>query len=154
MKKIINIIILILWMIMIFFFSSQGGKESGSLSTGIIEYTVKTYYGVTGADVTKEKLENAVTSFSKVIRKTAHFLEYLVLGLLILNVIKDYRIIGYKELMITLALCCLYASSDELHQIYVPGRSGEVKDVILDTFGSLTGIIIYKSFRKKTIRGS
>ena len=148
MKKVINIIILVLWMIMIFFFSSQGGKESGSLSTGAIEYTVKTFYNLTGQNITEEKLDLIVSTSSNVVRKTAHFLEYLVLGLLMINVIKDYRKISYKELIIVLVLCCLYASSDELHQIYVNGRSGEVKDVILDTFGSLTGIIIFKIFRR------
>ena len=40
-------------------------------------------------------------------------------------------------------VCCLYAASDELHQLFIPGRSGEVRDVLIDTSGGAVGAMIY-----------
>ena len=36
----------------------------------------------------------------------------------------------------------LYASTDEFHQTFVPGRSGEIRDILIDTFGVLLGALI------------
>ena len=136
-NKVFNIILLIIWLIIIFFFSSDTGDISSNKSS---------------------KLSNVVSIFCKtdecknksefVIRKCAHFTEYLILALLIINVMKDYKTINYKLLLLTLILCLLYASSDEWHQTFVDGRVGSYKDVLLDTCGSLIGIIIYKLIKK------
>ena len=148
MKKIVNIVLLVVWMSIIFFYSNQKGEDSSSLSASVIKTTVKTYYSVIGKELTEEKLNDSVESLSLVVRKTAHFLEYLILGLLMINVLKDFKVFNIKLMIMSLILCCLYASSDEIHQIFIAGRSGQVTDVILDTFGSLVGIVIY-GFRKR-----
>ena len=41
-----------------------------------------------------------------------------------------------------LAFCSIYAVTDELHQYFVPGRSCQVKDVMIDSSGALTGICL------------
>ena len=76
---------------------------------------------------------------SYIIRKIAHLTEYTILGFLIENTIKNYN----KKTYISLIICLLYAITDELHQSLVPGRSPQITDIIIDTFGSLLGIIIY-----------
>ena len=137
-NKVFNIIILIIWLIIIFFFSADTGdissNKSSKLST-IVSVFCKT-------EECKDKSEF-------IIRKCAHFTEYLILALLIINVIKDYKTINYKLLLLTLILCLLYAASDEWHQTFVDGRVGNYKDVLLDTFGSFIGIIIYKIIKKE-----
>ena len=45
--------------------------------------------------------------------------------------------------MVTLAYCVFYAAIDEIHQLFVPGRSGEIKDVLIDSCGSFIGIHFY-----------
>lgn len=52
------------------------------------------------------------------------------------------------QISIALAICISYAISDEVHQLYVPGRSGEVRDVIIDTAGASLGILSYVAIRK------
>ena len=47
---------------------------------------------------------------------------------------------------------CTYAISDEVHQLFVPGRAGQVRDVLIDSAGSLLGIIIIMSFEKLLIK--
>ena len=81
---------------------------------------------------------------SLIVRKFAHFTEYLILGMLCLNMIKKC---GLKNCLAIL-ICVLYAASDEIHQIFVPGRSCRVMDILLDSFGSISGIIIYDLNKK------
>jgi VanZ family protein len=53
--------------------------------------------------------------------------------------------INKKYILYSLLICLIYSISDEVHQIFVPGRSGEVFDVLIDTLGSFIGInILYK----------
>lgn len=71
-----------------------------------------------------------------IIRKCAHFTEYFVLSLLILRGIRDGRAgirLGWALLAIVLVLG--YASLDEFHQRFVPGRTPAVTDVLIDTAG-------------------
>ena len=51
-----------------------------------------------------------------------------------------------RSIAIAIAICVLYAISDEVHQLFVLGRCGQVRDVILDGFGSMVGIGIYNMF--------
>lgn len=45
-------------------------------------------------------------------------------------------------MLISTLFCIIYALSDEIHQLFVFGRSGELKDVLIDTIGSFLGIIL------------
>ena len=47
-----------------------------------------------------------------------------------------------KNILYTCIFCLIYAIFDEIHQIYVPGRTGKAIDVIIDTLGACTGITI------------
>ncbi|MGV8147186.1 MAG: VanZ family protein [Alkaliphilus sp.] len=48
---------------------------------------------------------------------------------------------------LTLLVCVLYAISDETHQIFVPGRSAQVSDILIDSVGAAVGILIYLGMR-------
>ena len=137
MKKVINIIILIIWLIVIFLFSQQKGNESDKTS-GIFNTVINTIFKDEG---TRDKAKLFV-------RKCAHFTEYFILALLIINVLKDYKDINYKYLLLTIVMCMLYAASDEWHQTFVYGRVGCVTDVLIDTCGSILGVIFYKLFKR------
>ena len=47
-----------------------------------------------------------------------------------------------KNIIYTWIFCIIYAIFDEIHQIYVPGRTGKAIDVIIDTLGSCMGITL------------
>ena len=140
-KSVLLICILILtvgWMLLIFGFSSQTGAESGSLSALLSEPITKLL--IRFADDSSTEAESAL--FSRVdigVRKTAHFMEYAILGglLVLLFRIRRVRLIWLPWLIGT-----LYAVTDEWHQSFSPGRSCDPKDVLIDACGVLIGVLI------------
>ena len=77
------------------------------------------------------------------VRKNAHFLIYFVLGMLVVRAFRVSEIRNKKSILLALGICILYAISDELHQLFVPGRGAQVKDVLIDSTGAFVGIILY-----------
>lgn len=134
--------LLIAWMILIFVMSNQPAKVSDSQSIGVLDLFLKLGINING-------VFGSLANF--VVRKCAHFLEYMVLALLAFNVFKLYYNIK-KVYIITIVLVFLYACSDEIHQLFVLGREGAIRDVIIDTCGGsllvlIRSVIIYiKSF--------
>lgn len=130
-------ILVIIWMIMIFYLSHQPAGQSNGLSTGITEKII---------DMFKLIIPNVsidLASFNHIIRKNAHFFVYLVLGILVVNGLNTSGVSGFRLVGLALFICVIYAMSDEIHQLYIQGRSGQVKDVIIDSTGALVGIEIY-----------
>ena len=85
-------------------------------------------------------------TLSFIVRKCAHMTEYAILAFLL------YKTFIHKQnpLIKSFIFTALYACSDEFHQLFVSGRSGQFSDVLLDTFGASVGIgIYYLLFRKK-----
>ena len=108
--------LVLLCMAVIFILSAQTGDESQSLSDGLVTDDLS----------------------SDFIRTCAHFLEYAGLSVLIYNAL--YRSYGYCRPYLTIIISSLYAVSDEVHQLFVPGRSGQISDVLLDSVGALLGV--------------
>lgn len=74
------------------------------------------------------------------IRTVAHFLEYAGLAVLIFNAL--YQTFGYQRPFVALIISALYAVSDEIHQLFVEGRAFQISDIIIDSLGSASGIIV------------
>jgi VanZ family protein len=85
--------------------------------------------------------------FHHIIRKCAHFTEYFILSLLILRGIRAGRH-GTRLAWAVLAIVIVagYASLDEFHQSFVPGRTPAVTDVLIDTTGGATAQAIAALF--------
>lgn len=94
---------------------------------------------------------NNIELLNLIIRKLAHYIEYLILGILVINMFIKNNI--PQSYLISIIFCIIYAISDEIHQIFVPGRACQIKDILIDSIGSITGIYLYKliSKRKKSI---
>lgn len=132
MKKNISLILLILWMIFIFVMSSFNANESSNQS-GIIVNFISSIFNISDTKL-----------LSLIIRKGAHFTEYLILGILSINYIIKYK----KNIKYSYLMCIIYAISDEIHQLFVPGRSCQILDVIIDCLGAVIGIILIIKFVK------
>lgn len=128
---------LFLWMLFIFNLSSQVADESRGLSGGVLDYIVKTVEKV------NPDIDLDIESFHHIIRKCAHFTAYLILGAFAMNALKKSEISGQRGFVLALLFCVIYAMSDEFHQLFVLGRSGEINDVVIDSVGSIAGIWIY-----------
>jgi len=88
-------------------------------------------------------LDVSIEILNHFIRKSAHFLIYFGLGFLLRNA---YHVTGYvniKGSVYALTVSILYAISDEVHQIFVPGRGPGIKDVFIDSIGALAGILVF-----------
>lgn len=137
-RKILSWTLAVLWMALIFYLSHQPAIESNGLSTGITEKIV----------VMVEKVAPDIKfnmgRFNHMLRKGAHFFAYLVLGILMINGLSSSDIYGFKGIGLAILICILYAISDEVHQLFNPGRGGQVSDVILDSAGAIIGILGYK----------
>lgn len=142
MNKIISWAAVIIWMVLIFNLSSQVAEQSNRLSTGITEAIVKTIEKIA------PNVEFDISGFNHIVRKNAHFFAYLVLGILVLNAFRRNEIYGYKNVILAIIVCILYAASDETHQLFVPGRGGQVRDVIIDSTGAGVGIVINLVFTR------
>ena len=59
---------------------------------------------------------------------------------------------GLKVILLAFLICGLYAISDEIHQLYVQGRSGQVSDVLIDSSGALVGILSIVAIRSWLIK--
>ena len=137
--KIINIILVIVSMLAIFLFSSEKADDSNVTSRRITSRFVR----VIDKEKDSKKIKATVEEKDSITRKIAHFLEYALLGFLVLNMLKDYKKINIKLIIISILICILYAISDEIHQYFVPGRSCQFTDVLIDSTGSALGTMLY-----------
>lgn len=135
--KIISWMAVILWMLLIYTSSAQIADDSNELSKGITQSIIEIVESIIPGN------NISMDSFNYLIRKSAHFFTYLILSLLVLNAVRKSGVFGIKSFTISLAICALYAISDETHQLFVPGRGGQATDVLIDTFGAMFGIGIY-----------
>lgn len=144
-KKLIFIIGTMLWTAVIFTFSLQPGEVSGELSGSILETLLGIF--MPGVLESPEKLE----LFHLILRKCAHFTEFMILGVLSRNAMQ-YMPVQFKGIS-TMAFCLSIAAIDETLQLFVGGRAGRVQDVLIDSAGALTGILVVFICMKYRRRG-
>lgn len=158
MKKALKIILLLIlaitWMALIFKLSGMNSKNSNGKSTDIISLFIEdtlditNEYGITSSHPTDEKLDRAANLINAPMRKVIHASVYFVLAFFImvfLNIVFDHK--KYiLSIIIALIISIAFASSDEFHQTFVNGRTGQALDVFIDTLGAIVGIIFYTTY--------
>ncbi|ART78136.1 VanZ family protein [Sutcliffiella horikoshii] len=139
-KKVVAVLswgLVVAWMALIFFLSAQHGEQSAGLSGGITEWVNEVVEQVA------PDAEFKMDEISFFVRKNAHFFAYMLLAILTLNAVRRSGVRGWLSMGVAFVISVLYAISDEVHQLFVPGRSGQVSDVLLDSTGALVGIALY-----------
>jgi VanZ family protein len=125
----------LIWMGVIFYLSSQSSTQSAYLSTGLKnELLALVAHFIPGI----ENIE--IESLDFFIRKNAHFIAYFILGILTLVALIQSE--ARKPANLALLIGIFYAVSDEFHQLFVPGRAGQFRDVLIDGAGAVLGILI------------
>ena len=139
----INILLVILCMFTIFLFSCENAEKSTERTENFINNVINVSSGEnTITSVSSSKIGDENILFT-LVRKSAHFFEFFLLGFLVVNLIKDYKKLNIKIILLCILFCLLYAVSDEIHQYFVDGRSCEIMDVFIDTVGSSLGGLFY-----------
>lgn len=136
MKRPLRYTLLILWMLVIFYLSSEGSDTSSERSGAIVD-TIRVVAGGLPTDF-----------LTFLTRKAAHMVAYFILGVLMYSVVRTYNLRPRMAVLLSIGLVCAYAISDEVHQLFVPGRSGEVRDVLIDTTAGAAGVGIYYYVKK------
>jgi len=151
-KKILAPILLLAWMGLIFYMSSQQGGESSSFSNRIVSklFSLFPFLG----DPHDAEAEIFLT-FSLIVRKTAHFTEYLILAVLAFFFISSYYV-NMGAYVFSWIFATAYAITDEVHQSFVAGRVSAALDVFVDSAGALFGVYLcylVMRIRRKQKRG-
>ncbi len=135
------LIVLLAWtFIIIFNFSNENAEKSSKTSQKVTEAITLNIKSIQELEV-KEKIK-VIDKVESVVRKIAHFSIYTLVGFLLMQLLNTYKIKEKNKCIISLMLGAIYATSDELHQRFIPGRSGEITDVVIDTGGVICGILI------------
>ena len=133
-KKLLFTIITFTWVCVIFSFSLQTGEASSEVSGSLVEKLIALF--MSNAQIAAEQ----IAFLEHVLRKCAHFTEFLVLGIL------SSITLGYWQLRheawCAFGFCVAVAVIDETLQLFISGRCGNVKDVMIDSVGAVVGIVI------------
>ena len=185
----IFLVLMLLWMALIFFYSSRQADVSAE-DSGRIGMTIGRIFISDFEEWPEDEQQVFAARIDHPVRKTAHAAEYAVLGFLAAGAcagaagternagrVKSSGLAGsagmegnadtaedagmagssgaagrtgkgarrkfLKRMLLPWLIAALYAASDEIHQLFVPGRSGQLSDVILDSAGALAGVAAF-----------
>lgn len=139
----LSLLLVIAVMVMIYCFSAQTGEQSGAMSGRLTTWVVKLFVP-DFENMTAENQESLRSTVGFLIRKTAHFLEYALLGFSLMLHIAQVQ----KKITVRLpwlwawGIGTLYAASDEFHQGFVAARGPSVRDVMIDSSGVIVGVLL------------
>lgn len=138
----VTLILMLAWMLLIFSMSAQNATNSSKTSGNMIGTVLSVFYpGFDG--LSEDSKAELIASFQFIARKAAHFSLYAILGFLSFLTVISYRNLKFGlRAALSAAICLLYAVSDEFHQLFVPGRSCELRDICIDFCGSLLMITL------------
>ncbi len=144
-KNFLNIVLIIIWLFVIFSFSAQDSKKSRNTSDQVI---IKTAEAIKKEELTEKEKNILIDKYLVVVRKSAHFVLYFILGILMYILMN--RIYGNTPAAIiyTIIFCFIYACSDEIHQLFINGRTARFFDVCVDTCGATLSTIILFTVNK------
>jgi Predicted integral membrane protein len=146
LKQIIYAILVVIWAIIVFSFSNQVGNDSKGLSEKVAEKLID--MSIDNKYLSGEEKQLIIDKWNVQIRKLSHFMIYFIGGILIINFAITLKIKPKSILIYSIVFGLMYASSDEMHQFFVSGRKASIVDVIIDTFGVITGVFIFWLTRK------
>lgn len=137
------------WMCIIFYLSAQPAETSDELSKGILKTVLKAFGHIFNISIKTSTDANQLGMLNHILRKFGHGIMYFVLAMLTVNAFLRTGIKGFKLHAYSFVFCVIYAITDEMHQLFVPGRGGQVTDVLIDSIGIIIGISIVFIFRRK-----
>jgi VanZ family protein len=145
-KKVMLVFLIIIWMGIIFVFSNQTANISESKSDSVSNFIIDVTSGIRKEKISSSRREELIKNMRFYVRKTAHFTIYLILSILVYFTCTTYKV--KHCFLYTILLCFLYACSDELHQLFILGRTARILDIIIDMFGAFMGCLISKNIFK------
>lgn len=147
LKLILTWLPVLLCMLGIFLLSAQTGTASENTSRGVIRFAVETAAAIIRIDLTEAEKLRVIENINSA-RGYMHAVEFFILGLMVQNAVFRSGGRGRGALAASLAICVVYGISDEVHQIFVPGRVFQLEDIAMDAAGSALGILAVWSLHR------
>ena len=123
---------------LIVFFIWDNSMQNGGSSDGFSLLFAETFAHI----VNKLGFHGNIWTLNRIVRKLAHLTEFTILGSVLYTILCRY--ITYGTVIKTIGLGMLIASLDEFIQLFSPGRSSQISDVLIDTVGVVIGILVAK----------
>lgn len=154
-KTVMSLLVSLGIMIVIFMLSAQNSGESGALSEKVARMLARVF--VSGFDVMSFGDQAAIiTSWSLPVRKLAHGTEYACLAISWFVSCWQLHSLAFEQkgraldperalpraMIAALAISVAYACTDEIHQLFIDGRAGQIADVLVDGTGALVGCLL------------
>lgn len=147
-------------MAVVFWHSSRTAPESTAQSETFAE-NIFSFFSPSFSALDEAGKMSILSATQHLVRKSAHFLAYFALGFTCFGALNTYGIKRSTKFFASGLICLVYAVSDEVHQLFVPGRAGRLTDVLIDLSGALSAIgiyillsILYNKITKKQGEGS
>lgn len=123
---------------LIVFFIWDNSMQNGGSSDGFSIFFAEAFAPI----VNKLGFHGNLWTLNRIVRKLAHLTEFTILGSVLYTILRRY--ITYGTVIKTIALGILIASLDEFIQLFSPGRSSQLSDILIDTIGVILGILLVK----------
>lgn len=133
----------IVWMCIIFAFSAQTKEESGAVSESFTYQMVSSTRMFFHLDLSDERVKEIADAIEGLVRKAAHMTEYGILSVLLYIWIGQWEIAFWRRGWMAVCAAAVYAATDEIHQLFVMGRSGRFSDVCIDSAGAAAGVLVF-----------
>ena len=141
-------VLALLWMCVIFAFSAQKKEDSSAVSEAFSYRVISTSNTFFHLNIDEEELQRIAGIMESSIRKAAHMTEFGILSVLIYIWLEKRQLKEMNRACLAVFLAMLYAVSDELHQLFVPGRAGMLRDVLIDSTGAFLGVVVFIGVKK------
>lgn len=136
-------ILALIWMCVIFAFSAQTKEESSAVSESLSYRMVSSTGHFFHWNLDEEQMREIANTIEYFVRKGAHMTEFAILSVLLFVWLGLWEMTLLRRSVAAFLATAVYAASDEIHQLFVAGRSGRISDVLIDSSGALLGVIVF-----------
>lgn len=136
-------VLAIVWMCIIFAFSAQTKEESGAVSESFTYHMVSSTRTFFHLDLSDARVKEIADAIEGLVRKVAHMMEYGFLAVLLYIWIGQWEMSFLRRGGTAVGATAVYAATDEIHQLFVAGRSGRFSDVCIDSAGAVAGVLVF-----------
>ena len=134
------VLALVVWVAFIWGHSLMSGGTSSAESLSFVNAT-RGFFELLGVTET--------LTMTFIVRKTAHLLEYTVLGVIAGGLMRRGWGSGRLHGMLALVVVAIVPMVDETIQLFVPGREGQMRDVCIDLLGIALGLLLARAVTRR-----
>ncbi|MBZ9636892.1 VanZ family protein [Clostridium sp. FP1] len=139
-KTIAKVLLCVIWLCVIFYNGTRQGEISQKTSKEVIKVASEVMK-IPAASIGAPGVKFSDVNYY--VRKNAHFFQYFIFSIFLCSVVRQFKLYKTSEILLVLFLLLLFPVIDEFIQKYVPGRTSNVFDIIIDFSGGVLAMLIY-----------